>query len=48
MKFKFFMSDCWGDDYIIDVIANNEKEAWRIATMVDHYAFPEKLLGVEE
>ena len=48
MKFKFYMSDCWGDDYTIVVNANTEKEAWRIATMMDDDALPDKLLGVGE
>ena len=47
MKFKFFMSDAYGDDYTIIIEANTEKEAWHIATMFDDDAVPDKLLGVE-
>lgn len=48
MKFKFEMSDAWGDNYIIIIEAATEKEARNIATMIDDDAVPDKLLGVEE
>ena len=48
MKFKFEMSDAWGDDYTIVIEAKTEKEAWHIATMIDDDAVPDELLGVEE
>ena len=48
MKFKFQMSDAWGDDYTIVINASTKKEAWHIATMLDDDAVPDKLLGVKE
>jgi hypothetical protein len=48
MKFKFEMSDAYGDNYFIIIEAKTEKEAWHIATMIDDDAVPDKLLGVEE
>lgn len=48
MKFKFEMSDAWGDDYSIIIEANTEKEARTIATLIDDDAVPTKLIGVEE
>jgi hypothetical protein len=48
MKFKFEMSDAWGDDYTIVIEAKTEKEARDIATMIDDDAVPDKLLGVDE
>ena len=47
MKFKFKMSDAWGDDYSIVIEAERESEAWTIATRIDDDAMPCKLLGVE-
>jgi hypothetical protein len=48
MKFKFEMSDAWGDDYDIVIEAETEEKARNIATMIDDDAVPRKLLGVEE
>ena len=48
MKFKFEMSDAWGDDYDIVIEAITEEKAWSIATMIDDDAVPRKLLGVEQ
>lgn len=48
MKFKFEMSDAWGDNYTIIIEAANEKEARSIATVIDDDAVPDKLLGVKE
>jgi hypothetical protein len=48
MKFKFEMSDAWGDDYDIVIEAETEENARNIATMIDDDAVPLKLLGVEE
>jgi len=48
MKFEFEMSDAYGDDYTILINASTEKEAWRIATMIDDDAVPEKLIGFGE
>jgi hypothetical protein len=48
MKFKYEMSDCWGDDYNIVIEAPTEEEAKKIATLIDDDAVPRKLLGVEE
>ena len=48
MKFKYEMSDAWGDDYSIVIEAETETEARNIATLIDDDAVPRKLLGVEE
>lgn len=48
MKFKFEMSDAWGDDYDIVIEAETEEKARTIATMISDDAVPRKLLGVEE
>ena len=48
MKFKFEMSDAYGDDYDIVIEADTEEKAWSIATLIDDDAVPDKLLGVEE
>jgi hypothetical protein len=48
MKFKFEMSDAWGDDYDIVIEADTEEKARSIATLIDDDAVPRKLLGVEE
>jgi hypothetical protein len=48
MKFKYYMRDCWGDDYTVIVNADTEKEARSIATMLDDDAIPVRLIGVEE
>ena len=48
MKFKFEMSDAYGDDYTIIIEAATEEKAWSIATLIDDDAVPDKLLGVTE
>lgn len=48
MKFKFEMSDAWGDDYTIVIESESEEKARSIATTIDDDAVPRKLLGVEE
>lgn len=42
--FTFYMSDAWGDDYIIDIRGCSEKEAWDIARMIDDDAVPKELV----
>ncbi len=46
--FTFEMTDAWGDDYTMEVVANAEQEARSIANRVDDDAVADKLLGVEE
>jgi hypothetical protein len=48
MRFKFEMSDAWGDDYNIVIESETEEKAWSIVTMIDDDSVPRKLLGVEE
>ena len=42
--FTFYMSDAWGDEYIIAIQACSEKEAWCIARMIDDDAVPKELV----
>jgi hypothetical protein len=48
MKFIFEMSDAWGDDYVVTIDALTEKEATKIATLIDDDAVPKRLIGIQE
>ncbi len=48
MKFTFYMSDAWGDDYQLTITAPTEKEARSIADMIDDDAVAAELLKEEQ